>query len=377
MTSVPDASTTLRLTTSTGPPVELAFVEEGVELFLVASDPTATWARDSTRSTVEVSLPDGRTQLRLGELVTDPSKAEEVLSSFRRKYGDSPWERYYRGRTRILVLREVRGREVRPIEEVLKAEFDAVALGYTTAVEQNPFSRYLRSRSASQFLPLFRDRDPILELGPGTGVETLALLRAGHRVLAVDISPRMLDELHRRAESVGLSANLETRLGAIGNLESVLQDVPSRSIRGAVSTFGALNLDPHIERLPTVLARLLAPGAPFFAGVLNRLGFTTAAYLLLAGHPRPAVQRLRNPIVAGGLLYPLEVRPFTARQFTGLFGPDFWLEGLQAASVLVPPYWSAPLHRFWGESGRRSLARLDERLSRLFPLDSLGEYQFV
>ena len=305
-----DLPATVKLSLRGGPPVELTFIEEGPEIFLVASDPTATWAHESVRSPVELLRPDGRRETRLAWPIDDPARVDTVLTAFRHKYGEAAWERYYRGRTRVLTLRETTARGDRPPEEVLRAEFDAVAAGYTDAVERNPFAYYLRERSEQGFRPLFVGNDPILELGPGTGIETLALLRDRHRVIAVDISPRMLEELRHRAEAAGMSAQLDTRLGSIGNLDHVLGDLATGSVGGALSTFGALNLEPHLDRLPPVLTRILTPGAPFFTGLLNRWGLVPAAYLLLAGHPREAARRLRSPIVTGGRLYSLEVQPY-------------------------------------------------------------------
>ncbi|MGA7861189.1 MAG: class I SAM-dependent methyltransferase [Thermoplasmata archaeon] len=368
---------TVRLKVLGSAPIELSFVEEGPELFLVASDPTALWARESVRAPVDVLHADGRVETRIAWPISDPTRAEEVLSAFRRKYGEAAWERYFRGRTRVLALRETSSRSHRPTEEVLRAEFDAVADRYTDAVEHNPFARYLRERSEGRFRRLFERRDPILELGPGTGIETLALLRQGHRVVAVDISSRMLAELRHRVDSAGLSENLHTRLGSIGNLGEVLGDLAPGSFGGALSTFGSLNLEPHLDRLPAALTRLLAPGAPFFAGILNRWGLIPAAYLLLAGHPRVAARRLRSPIVTGGFLCPLEIQSYTGREFAKGFRPGFVLERTEAASVLTPPYWSPPLFGFWSDAGRNSFARLDGVVSGRVLFRELGEYLFV
>jgi SAM-dependent methyltransferase len=373
----PEAPSTVRLHVRGGAPLVLTYVEEGPDLFLVASDPAAEWARDSVRAPVELLWPDGRVEIRTAWPLDDPDQIAHVLAAFRHKYGEAAWERYYQGRTRLLTLREARAPGDRSAEEVLRAEFDAVAAGYTDAVEQNPFAFYLRERSEGRFRPLFSSRDPILELGSGTGIETLALLRDGHRVISVDISPRMLEELRHRADAAGLSARLETRKGSIGNLDEVLADLAPGSIKGAVSTFGSLNLEPHPDRLPATLTRLMAPGAPFFAGILSRWGLAPATYFLLAGHPRLAARRLQSPIVRGGLVYPLDVRPWTGREFARTFRPAFLLERIEAASVVTPPYWSAPLHGFWSAAGRNSFRRFDEAICQTAPFQELGEYVFV
>jgi SAM-dependent methyltransferase len=47
-----------------------------------------------------------------------------------------------------------------------------------------------------------RQGSPILELGAGTGRVTLDLARRGHRLVALDSEPRLLDELRRRARDL-------------------------------------------------------------------------------------------------------------------------------------------------------------------------------
>jgi SAM-dependent methyltransferase len=59
-----------------------------------------------------------------------------------------------------------------------------------------PFWRELAARQGS----------PILELGAGTGRVTLDLARRGHRVVAVDRDPVLLDELRRRAGDLEIEA---------------------------------------------------------------------------------------------------------------------------------------------------------------------------
>ncbi len=65
-----------------------------------------------------------------------------------------------------------------------------------------------------QDLPLWRElagahapaggRDPVLDLGAGTGRVALDLARAGHAVVALDVDPRLLAALDERAAAAGL-----------------------------------------------------------------------------------------------------------------------------------------------------------------------------
>jgi len=61
----------------------------------------------------------------------------------------------------------------------------------------------------------------VLEPGPGMGFFTLELARlagSSGRVIAVDIQPRMLDRLRRRAAKAGVSGSVETRVAAPDSL---------------------------------------------------------------------------------------------------------------------------------------------------------------
>ena len=72
----------------------------------------------------------------------------------------------------------------------------------------------------------------VLEPGPGMGFFTLPLARrvGSGRVIAVDIQPRMLDALRRRATKAGLIQRIETRLAhpqslGISDLEAAVDFV--------------------------------------------------------------------------------------------------------------------------------------------------------
>ncbi len=69
--------------------------------------------------------------------------------------------------------------------------------------------------------PYVRPGMTVLEPGPGMGFFTLELARLvgpGGRVVAVDVQPKMLSSLARRAEKVGLAERIETRLADADSL---------------------------------------------------------------------------------------------------------------------------------------------------------------
>jgi len=84
----------------------------------------------------------------------------------------------------------------------------------------NPFRRWRQDPNAI-LSPYVREGMTVLEPGPGMGFFTLELARlvgpAG-RVIAVDVQPRMLKALEKRAAKVGLRERMDLRLTREGGL---------------------------------------------------------------------------------------------------------------------------------------------------------------
>jgi SAM-dependent methyltransferase len=81
--------------------------------------------------------------------------------------------------------------------------------------------RKLAYRPANLLAPYVRAGMTVLEPGPGMGFFTLDLARlvgGTGRVIAVDIQPRMIARLRRRAAKAGVLDRLDVRLGAPGSL---------------------------------------------------------------------------------------------------------------------------------------------------------------
>lgn len=103
----------------------------------------------------------------------------------------------------------------------------------------------------------------VLEPGCGMGYFTLPMARMvgpGGKVVAVDIQPKMLSALRRRAEKAGLSSRVEARLAGPDHL--ALQD-----LEGQVDVAVALHVvhevpDPSAFFLE--IRKALRPGARFF-----------------------------------------------------------------------------------------------------------------
>jgi SAM-dependent methyltransferase len=105
---------------------------------------------------------------------------------------------------------------------------------------------------------------PVLELGVGTGRIAVPIALAGVPVIGIDTSVPMLERCRERAESAGVGALIDLRLGDLRN-PPVTETVPL-----AISPFRAfLHLQDDGERLATLerIRDVLQPGGRFIFDV--------------------------------------------------------------------------------------------------------------
>jgi SAM-dependent methyltransferase len=145
----------------------------------------------------------------------------------------------------------------------------------------------------------------VLEPGPGMGFFTLELARRvgeGGRVVAVDLQPRMLAGLRRRAERAGLAGRIEARLATASALG--VDDLAGKV--DLVLAFAMVHELPDAGRFFAEVRRALAPGGKVLlaepAGHVDAAAFEeTLASARRAGfrdEPGPAVRRSLTAVLA-------------------------------------------------------------------------------
>ncbi|MHB8352553.1 MAG: class I SAM-dependent methyltransferase [Thermoplasmata archaeon] len=360
--------------------MELLYIEVPPNIFVIPSMGAPGWSSAALRAGHAsiwkvAALPMGAGELRSASLLTDPALMQAIREQFREKYGPMLWNRHFALHSKILILAPS-GHSVPPSpRELVCQEFDAVAATYTASIDDNPFERYLKQVATAGLREIFRDRDPLLEIGAGTGIETIPMLQDGHRVTSVDISPAMRDELKRRISMAGLGDRASVLAGGLASLVEDLPFLPAGSFDGAWSTFGAPNLEPNVEATAYGLARLLRPGAPLALGMLSRWAISPLLYEMALGHWNAVRARHRQPIPAEGIRYPLDVYAWTPLQYARFYHPFFTLAEIRPLSALCPPYSSPRLLRSLGPEAWAIARRLDRWLTPRMP--ALSEWVLI
>jgi SAM-dependent methyltransferase len=358
--------------------VPLGFVQDGPVVYLIARERSARWPIEALRSgVVDLRLPD-RTVRGRTLLVTGPAERDRILALFRTAYGPEQFARWYDHPSRILrVDLDAAGAPDLPPDlqyaSWLEAEFDNVADDYDRHITGNRMNRLLRDRSIAQLRRTFSGRRHLLEVGCGSGMETLTMLREGHEIVAVDISDRMLAVVRAKAAREGLSERLRTVKLRARDLATMAAQLGTGGLEGAYSTYGALNCEPDLRPVAEAFGALLPAGAPLVLGVYNRwCAFELVGYTL-SWQGRRALGRRSNPVRVGASRFCIDVYAYSVADVEQLFRPAFERTRLEGVPVLLPPSdLTSYAERFSGHFDQ--LASLDAWAGEHWPWNNLGDH---
>ncbi len=372
----PARSDPLSLVTDRGP-LPLGFVRSATRIYLVARQRSALWPVDLLRDgRAHLELPGGESVVGPVQLVTRPGDREQVLELFRSKYGAEQFRRWYDAPARILRVDldpdggpDETGRYRRWIE----AEFDNIAEDYDRHIRGNRVNRLLRDRSLAWLRAVFAPSKSLLEIGCGSGMETIAMLELGHEITAVDISEAMLEVVRRKARETGVGERLRAVHLRARDLGALVDEVGPAAFEGAYSTYGALNCEPDLRPVVEGVARLLPAGRRFVAGVYNRWCLAESLGYALALAPGRAAGRWRNPVRVGTSRFCVDVFAFSVPEFRRICAPEFSPERIEGVPVIIPP--SDLVGYVEKLSGRFARwARWDARIGQHWPGALVGDH---
>ena len=299
-----------------------------------------------------------------------------ILSIFTRKYGIDEIKKRYWGQTKYVEITIQNKLGNSNPEELyygdLEAAFDTVAEHYDEHIFGNPVNSWLRAVSVGLMKQVFKSGDTVLEIGCGTGTETLSLASSGIKVVATDISRKMLDVLKRKAELMGLSDMVVPVHARAGEVKEVLSGLGYEKFDGAYSNYGAINTEPKLPKLAKDLRTMIKTGGALVLGVWNRYCATEILGYTLRFKPRMAVARFKNPVPIGKSRFCVTTYSYTPSEISKMFC-GFEIERVLGVVVVVPP---SNLTKYLPKR-HEFLKKLDLTLGRAFPFNRLGDHFLI
>lgn len=356
-------------------PVKLAFAESSGIVYVISTDYDARWPSHILRiRTASISI-NGNRSVGVPYLISSSEEKKTVIDLFKGKYGQEYVSRYFSHPARFVGIdtkAEINSK-TDSYYTWLEEEFDSVADDYDNHIFGNPVNMLLRKRS----LELLRKYSPrsghIIEIGCGTGAETLELLKDGHDVLAIDISGKMLSNVMEKARQEGVSSQLSTVKMKASSMSDLISVIGESAFDLGYSTYGALNCEPDIEKIPKVLGQLIKPKGYFLAGVYNKFCFSETVANMLSLRPFRLFWRFQNPIKEGRSRFCIDVYSFSSTEFTKIFKESFRQVEIVGVPVILPP---SNYTNFIALMSRRldRLIKFDDRIGKMWPWKYLGDH---
>jgi SAM-dependent methyltransferase len=213
--------------------------------------------------------------------------------------------------------------------------FDTVAPTYDRANARNPVLCEIRRRTVRAVAERVAPGSSLLDLGCGPGPDVEHFARMGHRVVAIDWSPRMVEETQERMHRAGLQERVEVLHLGIHQLDRLAP----RVFDAAYSDLGPLNCVPDLEDAARRIADRIVPGGIFAASVIGRV----CPWELALYGARRNWKRLRVRFAPGFVPVPLDggtvwTRYVSPAELESAFRPaGFERLSLRALGLVLPP----------------------------------------
>ncbi|WP_165917606.1 class I SAM-dependent methyltransferase [Roseateles saccharophilus] len=170
--------------------------------------------------------------------------------------------------TPVLMPQAPNGRPPHDLPEDVTARFyDAVAARYDAQVDRRTDNLQVRLSFCERVASIAGPGGLILDFGCGTGIDAAWYAARGHRVVAYDISPAMVDVLRERCKSEIESGRVTPTAGPLAAMTNALEE--AGQVAAIAANFAVLNHVRELKPLLQILASHLASGGALVACVLN------------------------------------------------------------------------------------------------------------
>ncbi|MGQ9888700.1 MAG: class I SAM-dependent methyltransferase [Aggregatilineales bacterium] len=213
------------------------------------------------------------------------------------------------------------------------APFDSLAGDYDRTFSDTLIGRWLRARAQARLAAHFNAGDRVLEIGCGTGLDTLFLAQRGVSVTATDASPAMLSAAQAR-----IGPDLPVTFARL-DLNALPPDgFCDRQYDGAFASFGPVNAATDLTAVSAWLATRVRPGGAVCLGVMGPLCLWEIVWHGLHGDFKTARRRLGGQAQFAPPAGPaMTVRYPSVNTLTQGFAPWFARARVESLGLFLPP----------------------------------------
>ena len=241
--------------------------------------------------------------------------------------------------------------------------FDAIAEGYDLSFTYTQIGKLQREIVRKYLLSsiLGKKKLNILELNSGTGADAIWLAKNGHRVMATDISEKMIEIINQKIESEGLNSQIRTM-----NLDiAQINDYHFKERYDFVfSNFGGLNCirQENIRELPEAIRNLLEINGRIILVIMSKYCIWETIYFWLKFNFKNAFRRFSDEGTTAKLNESdLKTYYYTPKQLKDMFKTYFDVIAIKPVGFAIPPSY---LEKFFATK-KRALKFLT-KVERLF-----------
>ena len=250
----------------------------------------------------------------------------------------------------------------------LAAEYDALAAG--------EIFQLMRRRTHAAFGRYVATGSRVIEIGCGTGLDTVVLARRAAAVVACDPSEAMASKALRRVSHAGLESRATILPCGLQDLAAFLDALSTPGAFDAiVSNFGALNCVEHLAPLGALIRKYLRPDGHVLLGLMGRTCAVETLYFAATRRTHLASRRRGAgpvPVPVAGV--PVPTFYHRIREVRAALGPGVRLRHVEGIGVALPPPYLEPRWQKLPKPVRGMVTALDGLLAPWPPFNRAGDH---
>ena len=355
--------------------IPLAFVEVNSSVYVISSGNSNRWPSEVLREGIAKIFFRGEEILVKSKLVTDSNEQKDIRAAMLVKYGNLNFDKWFPKISRIIKFSQTNsdaGNSVNHYTNWLKDEFDSIAFNYDHHIYDNLVNNYLRERSITLMKTYFPPSRRLMEIGSGTGTETLEMLKDGYEITAVDISENMNSILKKKAMEAKVSHLLRTLTVKASDLINYEEEFIHKPFDGLYSNYGALNCEPDIESIIEIIHKIVKPHGKVVLGIFNKFCLIEMTAHMIGLKPRRVFERFSTKIPEGSSRFCIDVYPYSPAYLKRLFLKRFDIEMIYGCPVILPPSNYSSLIK--GRISEERVKKIDIFFSKLWPFKYMGDH---